>query len=249
MLKLQLKQAIIAGAVLTVLCANAFAAEAPAPKPSIKDRVNAILNEDKNICPPDGPRFDGGRRGNPAAPGRGSEFLKHHHHGISPEEWAAKTPEEKRQLHDQWRQEWEAKTPEERAQLREQWQQERLKSMTPQQRQRYEERKAEAERLRGLSPEERRQELKKLRDQREAQRQERAKEKMEKLSPEQRAEVEAFLKEDIERREQMRERMENMTPEQRDAIRAGRGPAPRYFHGGGHHGYRHHREYREHCWY
>lgn len=247
MLKLQWKRTIIAGAVLTAFCANAFAAEPPAPpKPSMKDRVNAILNEDNNVCPPGGPLRDGARRA--PKPPKAPEYLKHHHHGITKEAWDSMTPEQRHELHEKWRQEWEAKTPEERRELRDKWHKERLERMTPEQRQRYEERRAEAERLRNLSPEERREEVRKLHEKRDAERQERAKEKMEKLSPEQRAEVEAFLKEDMEKREQMRERMENMTPEQRDAIRAGRGPAPKYFHGG-HHGYRHHRQDREHCWY
>ena len=218
MFKLNWKRAIIAGTVLTALCATAFAEEAP--KPSIKERVNAILNEDNRPCPP--------------APLRGpkakhhEEYFKHHHHGITKEEWDAKTPEERRQLHDQWRQEWDAKTPEEKAALREQWEKERLERMTPEQRERYEERQ-------------------KIRAQREAERQERAKEKLEQLSPEQRAEVEAFLKDDMQKREEIRERMENMTPEQRDAIRANRGPAPKALHAGTHYGYRHHQNHRSNC--
>lgn len=248
MMKLQWKQAVIAGAVLTAFCANALAAETSAPtKPTMRERVNCILDKDNNICPPDGPRFDGGRRG-PATHHRNAEFLKHHHHGISNEDWDAKTPEEKRQLREEWIKEWNAKTPEERKELRDKWHQERLERMTPEQRERYEKRRAEAERLRNLSPEERSEELRKIREERRAARSATTQENLEKLSPEQIAEVEAFLKEDMERRAQMRNRFENMTPEQKEVIRDNRGPGARLYHGG-HHGYRNHRQDREHCWY
>lgn len=229
MLKLNWKKTIIAGAVLTAFCANAFAAEPPAPsaKPSMKERVQRILNEDNKPCPPAGPLHDGGRRAHKAP--KAPEYLRHHHHGITKEAWDNMTPEEKHELHRKWRQEWEAKTPEQREELRQKWEKERLERMTPEQRERYEERQ-------------------KLRAQRDAERKERAQEKMNNLSPEQRAEVEAFLKDDMQKREEMRNRMENMTPEQRDAIRANRGPAPKAFHAGVHHGYKHHNQHRNDCW-
>lgn len=55
-MKMNLKKILIAGAVLTALCANAFAAEvAQAPQPTMKERVAAILHhEDERPCPPPG---------------------------------------------------------------------------------------------------------------------------------------------------------------------------------------------------
>ena len=50
----------------------------------------------------------------------------------------------------------------------------------------------------------------------------RAKEAMAKLTPEQRAEVEAFIKDDMAQRQARREKLQNMTPEQRHAIKANR---------------------------
>lgn len=55
-MKMNLKKILIAGTVLTALCANAFAAEeAQAPQPTMKERVAAILHhEDERPCPPPG---------------------------------------------------------------------------------------------------------------------------------------------------------------------------------------------------
>ena len=55
-MKMNLKKILIAGTVLTALCANAFAAEeAQAPQPTMKERVAAILHhEDERPCPPSG---------------------------------------------------------------------------------------------------------------------------------------------------------------------------------------------------
>lgn len=55
-MKMNLKKILIAGTVLTALCANAFAAEeAQAPQPTMKERVAAILHhDDERPCPPQG---------------------------------------------------------------------------------------------------------------------------------------------------------------------------------------------------
>ena len=50
---LNFKRALIIGTMLTALSAQAFAAPAVenAPAPTMKERVNAILNEDNTVCP------------------------------------------------------------------------------------------------------------------------------------------------------------------------------------------------------
>lgn len=55
-MKMNLKKILIAGTVLTALCANAFAAEeAQAPQPTMKEKVAAILHhDDERPCPPPG---------------------------------------------------------------------------------------------------------------------------------------------------------------------------------------------------
>lgn len=55
-MKMNLKKILIAGTVLTALCANAFAAEeAQAPQPTMKEKVAAILHhDDERPCPPQG---------------------------------------------------------------------------------------------------------------------------------------------------------------------------------------------------
>ena len=58
-----------------------------------------------------------------------------------------------------------------------------------------------------------------------------AKEAMAKLTPEQRAEVEAFIKEDMAQRQARHDKLQKMTPEQRQAIRANR---PLKMHDGKH---------------
>lgn len=59
-------------------------------------------------------------------------------------------------------------------------------------------------------------------------RQNMAKEKMAKLTPEQRAEVEAFIKEDKEHRKMMMERLGKMTKEQKECIRLQMPPMPKH---------------------
>ena len=57
---------------------------------------------------------------------------------------------------------------------------------------------------------------------------------MSKLTPEQKAEVEAFIKEDMAQREARRAKLQNMTPEQREAVRANRPLKPRPLKDGKH---------------
>lgn len=66
---LNMKKALITGAILTAFCANAFAAsaeETQAPQPTMKEKVAAILHhDDERPCPPNGdfrgPRHRGPR--------------------------------------------------------------------------------------------------------------------------------------------------------------------------------------------
>lgn len=92
-MKMNLKKILIAGTVLTALCANAFAAEeAQAPQPTMKERVAAILHhDDERPCPPQG------------------EFRGRHHRGprLTDEQRA-----ECQRLHENWK----SMTPEQREQ-------------------------------------------------------------------------------------------------------------------------------------
>ena len=90
-MKMNLKKILIAGTVLTALCANAFAAEeAQAPQPTMKEKVAAILHhDDERPCPPQG------------------EFRGRHHRGprLTDEQRA-----ERQKLHENWK----SMTPEQR---------------------------------------------------------------------------------------------------------------------------------------
>lgn len=92
-MKMNLKKILIAGTVLTALCANAFAAEeAQAPQPTMKEKVAAILHhDDERPCPPQG------------------EFRGRHHRSprLTDEQRA-----ERQKLHENWR----SMTPEQREQ-------------------------------------------------------------------------------------------------------------------------------------
>lgn len=89
--------------------------------------------------------------------------------------------------------------------------------MSPEQRTEMEKRRAEWEKM---TPEQRQQAREKWQKERQERYEKRAQEAMSKLTPEQKAEVEAFIKEDIAQRQARREKLANMTPEQRQAIRA-----------------------------
>ena len=92
-MKMNLKKILIAGTVLTALCANAFAAEeAQAPQPTMKERVAAILHhEDERPCPPSG------------------EFRGRHHRG-------PRLTDEQRAERQKLRENWKSMTPEQREQ-------------------------------------------------------------------------------------------------------------------------------------
>lgn len=130
------------------------------------------------------------------------------------------------------------------------------REMTPEQKAEHEKRRAAWEKM---SPEERQQFIEKERAERSAAFAKRQQENLAKLTPEQKAEVEKFIKEDRQQRNEwraqrkaMRQRLEKMTKEQRDCVRDARfadenarghrghrGPnygGPR--HGGYHHGER-----------
>ena len=159
---LNMKKIFIAGTVMTALCATAFAAtNDQADKPTMKERVNRILCENRNDCPTpaecQGPR------------------LGHQHR-----DWHKMSPEKRAEM-EKRRAEWEKMTPEQRQEARAKWQKERQERHD-----------------------------------------QRAKEAMAKLTPEQKAEVEAFIKADMAQRQARHEKLQNMTPEQRQAIRANR---------------------------
>ena len=90
---MNLKKILIAGTVLTALCANAFAAEEEqAPQPTMKERVAAILHhEDERPCPPPG------------------ELRGRHHRG-------PRLTDEQRAERQKLRESWKSMTPEQRKQ-------------------------------------------------------------------------------------------------------------------------------------
>mgnify|MGYP004566954557 FL=1 len=92
-MKMNLKKILIAGTVLTALCANAFAAEEEqAPQPTMKERVAAILHhEDERPCPPPG------------------ELRGRHHRG-------PRLTDEQRAERQKLRESWKSMTPEQRKQ-------------------------------------------------------------------------------------------------------------------------------------
>lgn len=120
-MKMNLKKILIAGTVLTALCANAFAAEeAQAPQPTMKEKVAAILHhDDERPCPPQG------------------EFRGRHHRG-------PRLTDEQRAERQKLRENWNSMTPEQReqaiAKIRKERQeahekraQESMKKLTPEQ--------------------------------------------------------------------------------------------------------------------
>ena len=101
---LNMKKALITGAVLTAFCANAFAAaaeETQAPQPTMKEKVAAILHhDDERPCPPNGD-FRGPRHRGPRL-----------------------TPEQRAE-HEKLRKEWKNMTPEQREKAKEKFRKER----------------------------------------------------------------------------------------------------------------------------
>ena len=100
--------------------------------------------------------------------------------------------------------------------------------MSPEKRAEMEKRRAEWEKM---TPEQRQKAREKWQKERQERHDKRAKEAMAKLTPEQKAEVEAFIKEDMAQRQARHDKLQKMTPEQRQAIRANR---PLKMHDGKH---------------
>ncbi|MGM9529054.1 MAG: DUF3106 domain-containing protein [Phascolarctobacterium sp.] len=103
---LNMKKILIAGTVMTALCATAFAAtNDQADKPTMKERVNRILCENRGDCP---------------APGthQGPRFGKHH------KDFKKMSPEKRAEM-EKRRAEWEKMTPEQRQEAKAKWQKER----------------------------------------------------------------------------------------------------------------------------
>ena len=100
-MKMNLKKILIAGAVLTALCANAFAAEeAQAPQPTMKEKVAAILHhEDERPCPPPGELRGRYHRGPRLTDEQRAERQKLR------ESWQSMTPEQREQAIEKVRKE------------------------------------------------------------------------------------------------------------------------------------------------
>lgn len=149
-MKMNFKKILLAGTVLTALCATAFAAEeAQAPQPSMKEKVAAIMHEDERPCPPPGKACKPPRRGPQMTAEQRAEHEKLR------KEWKSMTPEqrqkavekmhkERKEAHDKYAKETMNKlTPEQKAEV-EQFIKEdraqrmerkaRLDKMTPEQR-------------------------------------------------------------------------------------------------------------------
>ena len=150
-MKMNLKKILIAGTVLTALCANAFAAEeAQAPQPTMKEKVAAILHhDDERPCPPQGEFRDRHHRGPRLTDEQRAERQRLH------ENWKSMTPEqrekaiekirtERKEAHDKYAKESMKKlTPAQKAEVEQFIKEEqaqrterkaRLEKMTPEQR-------------------------------------------------------------------------------------------------------------------
>ena len=152
---LNMKKIFIAGTVMTALCATAFAAtNDQADKPTMKERVNRILCENRNDCP--------------APAERQGPRLGHQHR-----DWHKMSPEKRAEM-EKRRAEWEKMTPEQRQEARAKWQKERqerhdqrakeaMAKLTPEQKAEVEafikedmaQRQARHEKLQNMTPEQR----------------------------------------------------------------------------------------------
>ncbi len=220
---LNFKRAAIIGSMLAALSVTAFAADNnaadQAQKPSMKERVNAILHEDgadqkgpqmdkRGHGPKDfrhhGPR-DGrhmGPQGDMRGPGHGPMVTEE-----SMEKWNSMTEEQRQEAI----QKWENMTPDER------------KEAMDKHRQEMEKKRAEWENMteeqRQEAIQKREAEMQKRAEERKAEHDKRAKEAMNKLTDAQKAEVEQFIKDDMAQRQARKEKLHNMTEEQREAVR------------------------------
>ena len=118
-MKMNLKKILIAGAVLTALCANAFAAEeAQAPQPTMKEKVAAILHhDDERPCPPPGELRGRYHRGPRLTDEQRAERQKLR------ESWKSMTPEQREQAIEKIRKE--------RQEAHDKRAQESMKKLTP----------------------------------------------------------------------------------------------------------------------
>lgn len=152
---LNMKKILIAGTVMTALCATAFAAtNDQADKPTMRERVNRILCENRGDCPA-------------PADQQGPRFGKHH------KDFKKLSPEKRAEM-EKRRAEWEKMTPEQRQEARAKWQKERqerhdqkakeaMAKLTPEQRAEVEafikedmaQRQARREKLQSMTPEQR----------------------------------------------------------------------------------------------
>ena len=103
---LNMKKILIAGTVMTALCATAFAASTDqADKPTMRERVNRILSENRTDCPA-------------PADCQGPRMGKQHR------DWHKLSPEKRAEI-EKRRAEWKKMTPEQRQEARAKWQKER----------------------------------------------------------------------------------------------------------------------------
>ena len=152
---LNMKKILIAGTVMTALCATAFAASNDqADKPTMKERVNRILCENRTDCPA-------------PADCQGPRMGKHH------KDFKKLSPEKRAEM-EKRRAEWEKMTPEQRQEAFAKMQKERqerhdkrakeaMDKLTPEQRAEVEafikedmaQRQARCEKLQKMTPEQR----------------------------------------------------------------------------------------------
>ena len=152
---LNMKKILIAGTVMTALCATAFAASNDqADKPTMKERVNRILCENRTDCPA-------------PADCQGPRMGKHH------KDFKKLSPEKRAEM-EKRRAEWEKMTPEQRQEAFAKMQKERqerhdkrakeaMDKLTPEQRAEVEafikedmaQRQARREKLQNMTPEQR----------------------------------------------------------------------------------------------
>lgn len=142
MIKKSWKKSLVVAGVLTALCASAaFAAEPTAPdKPSMRERANILLHHDEGN--PDRPyHMERSRHwGGPMHPGPEQTDEQVKEREARRAEWEKLTPEQRKKAHE-----------EERAK----WREERMKTMTPEQKERFEQREKQREQWRKMTPEER----------------------------------------------------------------------------------------------
>lgn len=160
---LNMKKTLVIGTVLTAFCASAFAANADTQpeKPSMSERVNAILHETDGDrpcpppgnCPPPGERKHHDRRGPQLTPTQRAEREKMR------AEWEKMTPEQRQKAFEKHQQEREK----ERKERHEKHAKETMAKLTPSQKAEVEQfikddmaqRKDMGERLHKMTPEQR----------------------------------------------------------------------------------------------